>query len=61
MESLKEILLKSSPGFSKITTSIIKDSIKVIGPVLLNIFNTCLQHFKISDIFKFAEVIPLHN
>ena len=52
LEILKEIQLKSSPGVSKIPTSILKDSVKVIGPVLLNILNTCLQQCKIPDIYS---------
>ena len=36
------------------------DSVNIPGPIILNI-NSCLHQCKIPDIFKFAEVIPLHK
>ena len=61
LDCLKEISEKSSPGVAKIPMKIIKNSIKILGPVILNIFNSCIKENKIPDIFKYAECIPLHK
>ena len=59
VDFLKEIPTKSSPGVSKLPAIIINDSVNILGPVILNIFNSCLHQCKIPDIFKFAEVLQI--
>jgi hypothetical protein len=59
IKAFKEIQVKSSPGSSKIPTKILKNSIDAIGPVLVDLFNTCIVTNKIPSKFKFAVCLPL--
>ena len=54
-----EISNSSAPGISKIPTNILKASIDTIGPVLVHIYNNCIESNVIPDEFKFAQCIPL--
>ena len=52
-ECLNEIPSKSSAGASRIQTKILKAAIDHIGPVILDIFNTCITTNQVIDQSKF--------
>ena len=52
---------KKSSGYDLISNCILKSTNSSISPYLEILFNSCIYHGIFPDIFKIAQVIPLHK
>ena len=60
-ESICKLQNKKSSGHDLISNCILKSTNLSISPYLELLFNTCIYHGIFPDIFKIAQVIPLHK
>ena len=58
---LTQLNIRKSPGFIDIPVLIIKKSKFILAPVLVKIFNDCIEKGIYPNILKIAKVIPLHK
>ena len=56
---IRNLKNKKASGFDLISNCIVKCSSKIIGPVLVDLFNKCMQVGFFPDTFKTAKVIPI--
>lgn len=52
---------KKSPGSDRISNYIIKTTKDIIAPVLVGVYNECLNKGIFPEIFKIAKIIPLYK
>ncbi|CAF0903414.1 unnamed protein product [Brachionus calyciflorus] len=60
-KSISELLNSSSPGYIGIHTKVLKAMPVIFAPILLKIFNNCLELEKIQEDWKIAIVTPLYK
>ena len=59
VKAFEKISSESSPGYSGIPSKILVNSLKELSPILMSIFNYCIQSGTIPDEWKFSIVLPL--
>ena len=53
--------MDSSPGYSGIPTTILLNSLKELAPILVKIFNHCIETGIIPIRMEFSIVLPLYK
>ena len=53
--------MNKAPGSDGINSFIIKKTEKLIAPVLVKLFNKCMDQGIFPDSLKIASIIPLHK
>ena len=61
LEEIQEICDKKAMGYDNIPPRVIKWAPHIFGPILLNVFNRCLQLGIYPDSMKVARVVPIHK
>ncbi|CAF0763245.1 unnamed protein product [Brachionus calyciflorus] len=60
-KSISEFLNSSSPGYIVIHTKVLKAMPEIFSPIILKLFNSCLELKKIPKDWKIAIVNPLYK
>ena len=58
---IRELKVNKAPGSDGINSFIIKKTEKLIAPVLVKLFNKCMDNGIFPDSLKIASIIPLHK
>ena len=58
---IRELQLNKAPGSDGISSYIIKKTENIIAPILVKLFNVCMDKGIFPDTLKIASIIPLHK
>lgn len=58
---IKNLSTNKSAGLDQITAQLLKENVDILGPILCNIFNHCIQNEIYPSILKIAKVIPVYK
>ena len=58
---IRELQLNKAPGSDGISSYIMKKTENLIAPILVKLFNKCMDNGIFPDILKIATIIPIHK
>ena len=58
---IRELQLNKAPGSDGISSYVVKKTMTIIAPILVRLFNVCMDKGIFPDALKIASIIPLHK